>query len=128
MSPLNPIIFTKIGARLASKTITIAPKGSFLFSSGLVHQDNLQQYSHCILGYDLAAKAICFQFTNEKNPGSIKIAHRKAGNIALQSGSFFAFNKIDPKQLAGRYPVKKETIPDRGEWLVVYLSEKGLKE
>jgi len=119
---VNPEVFTKIGARLSTTNITILPKGSFFFSAGLVHLENLAKFSHCILGYDATEEAICFQFSNdEKAPGAIRMNHRKAGNSSIQSGAFFRYYKLDPIKLSGKYPVQKESIPERGEWFVVYL-------
>ena len=92
---VNPEIFTKQGAKLAERFITINQKGNFLFSSGFVHEEDLRQYTHCILGYDRHAKAICFKFTKSADaPGAITLTHRDTGNDSVQSRSFFNFYKI----------------------------------
>lgn len=119
-SNLNPVVFTRPGAKLSVKTISISPVGGFLFSAGFVHEEKLQEYSHCILGYDASASAICFQFLkDDKAEGSIKVTHREPGNSSIQSSSFFRFNKLNLSEFAGKYPIHKESIPRRGSHIAI---------
>ncbi len=126
---VNPVLFTKPRSKLSSKTLTMSPKGGFMFSSGACHEWDLLKYKFCILGYDPVEKAVCFQFVDLADyVGAIKLTIRKAGNLSLQSGAFFAFNRLDPKELAGRYSIVKQDLPEKGTWFVAFLDSNHSKK
>ncbi len=128
---LNPVVFTTPGTRLSGDFITITPRGGFLFSSGLVHKENITRHKCCILSYDKRARVILLNFNSDSGrEGSIKITHRKENNSSIMSGSFFSFFKLNPQELTGRY--KAETVKlDSDPYLAIYLDKKmpkrGLK-
>lgn len=126
---LNPIIFTQPGTKLGKRFVTITPRGGFLFSAGFVHEEKLTKFQYAVLAYDENSKAVLFSFTIDPQvQGAIKITHRASKNSSLQSGSFFTFFHLDPKQLASRYDVQKRNLPRRGEWYVIFLNEDAIKK
>ncbi len=122
---VNPSIFTRPRSKLSTQAVTISIRGGFMFSAGFCHAFDVQKNKHCVLGYDSEEKAICFQFVNtDDSVGAIRMTHRTAGNSSIQSGSFFVYYKLDPKALAGRYPLIQQSVPEKGSWFVAFLDQK----
>lgn len=122
---LKPEVFKKPGARLSNKFVTVTSRGGFLFSSGFVHSEKLDGFSHCVLAFDRNAKAILFSFKRDKkDEGAIKLTHRNTGNSSLQAGSFFQYFELKSEILQGRYGLEKKSISRQGEWFVLYLDNR----
>jgi len=73
---LNFVVFEDVRGRFTSNFISINKQGGFAFNAGFYRKNNLRRYSHMVLSYDAANKAVGFQFVSAGKPrGTWKLSH-----------------------------------------------------
>lgn len=95
------------------KFISLSARGEFLFSRGLFLEENLDLSTHCYLAYSPSRKTVLFCFTKAiLAAGAFQLKHRRPKGSLLEAPAFFENFNLDPKKLAGIYPVEKATFDD----------------
>jgi len=125
---LNFIVFKDVRRRFTSNFISINKQGGFAFNAGFYRTNDLKRYSHVVLSYDAANKAVGFQFATagKKMPGW-KLTHvANSGNVIARS--FFNAWGLDPKTLTGRYEPKEHTDRKLGKLFYIVLRKPGGKK
>lgn len=104
----------------------------YRFSSGVVSKYDLDEYTHCKLGFNKQFQVITFKFLKLVNPlkiptGYLKITRDK--NVRKVTGVSFARKwKINYDQYAGPYPCRERTVGRAELELAIILSEKITSE
>jgi hypothetical protein len=95
--------FTQKGSKVSKTFVSILPRGGFSFSSGAVHEHQLNRFDFVLLGYSAKLNKIRFKFNNtrdvEGNMGVIK----SNSSFVVPSVSFFKWHGLDLSQIAARY-------------------------
>ncbi|HLB74461.1 MAG TPA: hypothetical protein VJJ98_10615 [Sedimentisphaerales bacterium] len=118
---LSFVVFKDVRRRFTSNFISINKQGGFAFNAGFYRKNDLKHYSHVVLSYDAANKAVGFQFAaaGKKMPGW-KLTHvANSGNVIARS--FFNGWGLDPVALAGRYEPTEYTDPKLGKLFYIVL-------
>jgi len=120
----NFVVFEDVGAKRGNNTISVSRNGAFGFNAGFYRSQNLKDYSHVILSYDAARKAVGFHFTkNQKSNGVWKISHGKS-SASVVARSFFRAFSIEPTDYAGRYQPRQYSQPKIGKLFYIILQKK----
>ena len=122
--------FLDRGARISNPFITITGNGTFLFSSGFVHEAGLESLGtqpYVRFSYYEPENAIIFDFTEDKKAeGVYTLVLRgksgKSGSVTCRA--LFKKKNLDPEQLAGRYAPEKKRIARAGEFWFIDLDKK----
>ncbi len=101
----------------------------YRFSKGIVSRYNLDDYTHCKLGFNEQFQVITFTFVKRKDgqkipPWFLKLTRDK--NIRKISGLKFARKwQINNDQYAGKYPYHERSTGNAGLELAIILTEKN---
>lgn len=117
-------------ARITDSFITISGKGTVLFSSGFVHQaelQNLGEPQYVRFSYYKPENAIIFDFTGDgEAEGTYTMVLRgksgKSGSVTCRA--FFKVMNLDPEELSGRYAPEKKKIARVGNVWFIDLDKK----
>jgi len=122
--------FVGKSGRIADSYITISGKGTFLLSSGFVHEADLQNSGNQLyvrFSYYKPKNAIIFDFTEDTQvEGGYTLVFRgkSAKSASVSSRAFFKKNNLDPEQLSGRYSPEKKRIARVGALWFIDLNKK----
>lgn len=111
--------------------ITVTRSRSIGLPKGFFDDNKVGDYQYAALYYDKQNMAIGIVFTNEHEPGSIKITRNNKGyGGQIPAISFFKANRINTKKFAGRYEYEKKKLSDLGfsklgEMYIVNLEERS---
>jgi hypothetical protein len=120
---LNFVVFEDVGGRFGSEFISINRQGGFAFNAGFYRKNNLRRYSHVVLSYDAANRAVGFQFASAGKPRFVwKLTHQ-TNCASVMAHSFFKAWGLDPKALAGRYDPHEYTDPKLGKLFYIVLQK-----
>lgn len=120
--------------RYRNKTISLTKASVFSFNSGFYSDNEIYDFSHVILGYNKADKAIGFKFVKikkgqEKPKGALTISKDPQGNSGKAAAlSFISKNRIDVDYYSRRYTPHRQNDPKQGEVFYILLDEKNKVE
>lgn len=122
----EPKYFISIGRSSTKKPNTAEV---YRFSKGVVTKYNLNDYTHCKLGFNKPIQVIYFKFLKENDlhkipPGYSKITRDR--NVRKVAGVGFARKyRINDDQHAGAYPCHEISIGKTDLEMAIILSEKN---
>ena len=120
----NFVKFEGRNSRFESR-ITITGAYSIGFPTTFYKDNNIQNFKYVVLFWDVASKALGIQFTNDEvEKNKFRIVKTQKYGATFSAKSFFSTNKIDPKEVKGRYEWEKVEQPGIGEIFVINLSNK----
>ena len=121
--------FEDRGARITDSFISISGDGTFILSSGFIHEIKMDRKNknYVKFGYNKSKDLIAFNFTTDdrdKGVYTVVLRGEKAKSGSVTSRAFFKKNNLDSKKLAGRYSPELKKIARLGECWIIDFNER----
>jgi hypothetical protein len=99
--------FTHKGSKVSKIFVTVLPRGGLSFSSGAVHDFQLDRFNFIWLGYSNKSNRIRLKFNNDRtiedNMGLVKTS----SSMTCNAVSFFSWYGLDTDKFSARYELRE---------------------